>query len=70
MDFCGTGLAQKTDDPRAGRPADDGIVDHDDTLPGDRFPDHVQFDLDRVFPLPLARFDEAAPDIFILGKLF
>ena len=61
-------FAQKADNARAGRAADDGIIHHDDALALDGGGNGVQLDTHRVLPLLLPRLNKRAPDVLVFDE--
>ena len=68
MDFGSSCVSQHADDPVAGRAADDGVVDHNDSLSFHRRAQRVQFHLDCGFSAVLGWFDEGSSHIAVLHE--
>src|SRR5437667_11963139 len=68
MDFAGAREAQDLDDLPDRRPADDRVVDQDDSLVLDRGTDRIQLEHDPDLPVLLVRHDERPLDVAILDE--
>ena len=68
MDFLRSCLPQHLHDTVGGGAADDGIIDHDDTLALHSFPDRVQFDLYAALSALLLRLDKSSAHIGIFHE--
>jgi len=68
MDFLCSGAADHANDFSTGCPADDGVVDEDDTLPFEQVADRVQLEADAEVADALLGLDEGTADVVVADE--
>ena len=68
MYFCCTSFPQQTDDPLAGRAADNTVIYQNNTLACHNAFYHIQLDPHGIRPHLLIRLDKGSADIAVLDK--